>query len=62
MLLSFLQNQKHKQLQAERQLEFQIERSESAFRVALEAEQRGDTVKAEHFYRVALGEEAKAFK
>ena len=62
MLLSFLKSKQSKQDQSLRQLEFATERSERAFQVALEHERNGHPDKAEHFYRVAIGEEAKAFK
>lgn len=45
----------------EDRLNTQIERSESAFRVALEAEQRGNSPTAMHFLDVAVKEESKAF-
>lgn len=46
----------------EDRLNAQIERSESAFQVALEAEQRGNSPTAMHFLDVAVREESKAFE
>ena len=57
-MLSFL---KPKPKLCERRLEDQIERSESAFRMAIEAEQRDNPSAAEHFLNVAVREESKAF-
>lgn len=57
-MLSFL---KLKPNLSERRLEDQIERSESAFRMAIEAEQRDNIPVAEHFLNVAIREESKAF-
>lgn len=57
-MLGFL---KHKPQRKEQRLEDQIERSESAFRMAMEAEQRDNPSAAEHFLRVAIREENKAF-
>lgn len=57
-MLSFL---KPKPNLSERRLDDQIERSESAFRMAMEAEQRDNPSAAEHFLSVAIREENKAF-
>lgn len=57
-MLGFL---KSKPDQKQQRLEDQIERSESAFRMAIEAEQRDNPSAAEHFLRVAIREEDKAF-
>lgn len=60
-MLSLFQNRGQKQAQSERRLDDQIERCETAIRMASEAEERGDTSKAAHFLDVAIREEAKAF-
>lgn len=66
MKLSFLSHRRPllKPLQevSQQRLDTQIERSESAFNVALEAEQRGNTAVADHFLNVAIEQEERAFK
>ena len=57
-MLGFLKPKKdHKQ----ERLDEQIERSEGAFNAALGAEQRNNIAAAEHFLRLAIREEEKAF-
>ena len=57
-MLGFLKSKKdHKQ----ERLDEQIERSEGAFNAALGAEQRNNIAAAEHFLRLAIREEEKAF-
>lgn len=58
-MLGFLN--KNKSSIKQQRLDEQIERSESAFNAALGAEARNNQAAAEHFLRLAIREEEKAF-